>query len=313
VQLCVPRPETCDGIDNDCDGAIDEGIAPADITCGAGACANTGVRVCVNGAFQDRCTPLQAGVEGPFGDATCADVIDNNCNGLTDASDPGCVATCVPTQEVCDGLDNDCDGVVDNNLPTTSTTCGVGGCATTGELVCQNGQFIDTCVPRQSGTEGPFGDHSCSDNVDNDCDALVDVADPGCNAPPVEEACFDQVDNDSDGLVDCADPDCAGAVNGPCDTGLASSCAAGQVQCVNGAAACVQLEFPQQEICDDGIDNDCDNQIDCADRNCRRNPACSTTTGAEGKGKTCTDGKDNDGDGKIDCDDSDCAANRACK
>jgi len=33
------------------------------------------------------CTPA---TEGPFGDATCADGVDNDCDGLTDGADPDC-------------------------------------------------------------------------------------------------------------------------------------------------------------------------------------------------------------------------------
>ena len=36
------------------------------------------------------CTPV---TEGPFGDATCADGIDNDCDGLIDADDPDCQQT----------------------------------------------------------------------------------------------------------------------------------------------------------------------------------------------------------------------------
>ena len=37
------------------------------------------------------------------------------------------------------------------------------------------------------------------------------------------------------------------------------------------------------------------------------------TGGTEGKGQTCSDGLDNDGDGLVDCADPDCSKNKACK
>ncbi len=270
VQQCVPTTEICDGVDNDCDGQIDEGIAPVTINCGVGACATSGQRVCVNGRLADQCTPLPAGVEGPFGTATCADGIDNDCDGIVDAADQNCVLVCVPTPEICDGKDNDCNGVIDDNIAATPTTCGVGACANNGQRVCQNGQLVDTCQPRPAGAEQFGVGTACSDNIDNDCDTLVDAADPGCftPAPAVEQACFDGVDNDLDGRVDCADPDCATAVDAACNTGLAGPCAAGQTKCVNGAAACVQNVLPIAEICTDGIDNNCDGLTD----NCQVQP-----------------------------------------
>lgn len=57
------------------------------------------------------------------------------------------------------------------------------------------------------------------------------------------------------------------------------------------------------EICDDGIDNDKDNLIDCEDIDCVGDPACV---------EVCDDGIDNDGDGRVDCDDSDCDGDASC-
>jgi hypothetical protein len=75
---------------------------------------------------------------------------------------------------------------------------------------------------------------TCGDWLDNDCDGLVDCADPACSGV-VPEACGDTLDNDCDGFADCADGDCGPAGD---------------------------------EDCSDGLDNDCDGQIDCADSDC---------------------------------------------
>ena len=172
----------CDGIDDDCDGVADNNYVPIDTTCGVGACASTGQKICDNGQTTDTCVEGTPGTEGPAGDATCSDSVDNDCDGSTDADDTDCVAGCIPTGDDsnCDGIDDDCDGVADNNYVPIDTTCGVGACASTGQKICDNGQRIDTCVEGTPGTEGPAGDATCSDSVDNDCDGSTDAVDPDC-------------------------------------------------------------------------------------------------------------------------------------
>ena len=60
---------------------------------------------------------------------------------------------------------------------------------------------------------------------------------------------------------------------------------------------------PPIEICNNGIDDDGDGLIDCADVfQCAGFAACSS----EGANFNCADGIDNDGDGKIDCADDEC-------
>ena len=61
-----------------------------------------------------------------------------------------------------------------------ATSCGVGICAATGNLSCFGGAEVDTCTPAQPAAEGPPGDATCTDGLDNDCDGLTDANDPDC-------------------------------------------------------------------------------------------------------------------------------------
>ncbi|HEU0109091.1 MAG TPA: MopE-related protein, partial [Vicinamibacteria bacterium] len=81
-----PVPEVCNGIDDDCNGAVDDGLGT--ITCGLGACQNV-VASCRSGMPQ-ACVPRP------------------------------------PHAEICDGIDNDCDGTVDEGVcgPPGPETCG---------------------------------------------------------------------------------------------------------------------------------------------------------------------------------------------
>ena len=193
-------PEICDNKDNNGNGLIDEGLGVGDpCSVGVGACQASGVKVCKgDGTTATVCNAVAKAPqpEGPFGDPSCSDGIDNNCDGKTDFpnpitnpnGDPGCTKP-----EVCDGLDNDGDGVIDNGFPDLGQPCslGTGACAATGVKVCSADGKGTVCnaVPHTASIEGPSVPGSCSDGIDNDCDGLIDKDDPSCGTVGLRITC----------------------------------------------------------------------------------------------------------------------------
>ena len=248
IALANTNDLSCDGVDDDCDGQLDENYVPIEVNCGVGTCADTSTTRCVAGEVTDRCL-----VRSPTGDDSDCDGRDDDCDGSTDESfveevtncgqgvctSTGvarCIngnyeSTCNPTEPIsldesaCDGLDNDCDGRVDESFVSNRNHCGFGVCYAVGSSSCTNGVEGSNCAPL-----APTGNDADCDQIDQDCDDRSDE-----HYPPVIDEC---------GI-------------GVCYNTAESSCVEGLVQ-----NNCVPLPQNGNDADCDDLDNDCDGQND---------------------------------------------------
>ena len=184
--VCAPTTasmrETCNAIDDDCDGQVDETL---DITA---PCYPGGTQGCVLGAGAYACEGVCAA-----GMTRCAAGGGVECVGA--------VPPLSATDATCDGTDDDCDGAIDEDCSCTAGamqdcyggpagTDGIGRCRS-GTQTCAGGRFGD-CV----GETRPEVETCANPRADDDCDGMVDdVAGLGasCLATGVSGVCVDGV------------------------------------------------------------------------------------------------------------------------
>ncbi len=197
-----PGVEICNGVDDDCDGDVDEDFLMLGRACEnslKGACNRKGIFVCSPDRMSVVCdaSPAEPSKEICNG-------IDDDCNGMTDegalegvgqACGGGVSAACVAgktkceggrlvcdtmmgsgSEEKCNGLDDNCDGVVDNGVKGEGDVCAcaphdlktlmTGECSP-GKLMCNGKEPLDCagCVPPRAET---------CDGKDNNCDGMID-------------------------------------------------------------------------------------------------------------------------------------------
>ncbi|MCA9559855.1 MAG: putative metal-binding motif-containing protein [Myxococcales bacterium] len=224
--------EWCNGLDDDCDGTVDEGNPlatgpgdpPRDPRCGS---------PCQGVACACLLAPLVCSTNGRPGNTVeladrfvCLGVVANEFS------------------ERCNGIDDDCDAQLDEG---TEITCHTYADASVNVGICREG--LAWCnAPEGAGVEqrracqeeiSPQSE-TCN-NQDDDCDGTVDERDEG---GPLERRCFPSYDG-----FDGARPG-----NGPCRRGT-ETCGGGQW------GACVGAVGPSRDVCN-GLDDDCDGNSD---------------------------------------------------
>jgi len=278
---CAPDPdgETCNGVDDDCDGNADEGYAGVGDACevGVGGCLVAGTTVCTADGQATEC----GAVEGTPGAELCGTTVDE-----------------------------DCDGEVDEGFPNLGQACsaGAGACAATGTYGCNVGGLDTIC----SANPGMMTAEVC-DAIDNDCNGFVDegfqVA-QACDGPTDTDLCLEGVwacdgaggracsdatpstlDLCGGGDQDCnpatADGSQDATIGQPCDgTTDTDSCAEGNRGCSGGNYTCSDATSSTTELCaGNAVDENCDGFVD-EGYNLNDDTACWTVNLGEISGDT---------------------------
>ena len=181
IDTCVPTAEMCDGVDNDCDGIIDNNLGDVGMPteCGElGACGGTGVTMCENGVIVDSCVPG------------------------------------APTPEMCNGIDDDCDGLVDDGVGVDDgDACTVDTCFAGTEvytpLIVDDGNVctLDSCDPVTGAVHAPLeADDGNACTVDT-CDPVTGPTYTVLSVDDGNACTIDRCDPETGAVYTEADPD----------------------------------------------------------------------------------------------------------
>ncbi len=215
----------------------------------------------------------------------CLDGLDNDEDGFVDCEDLDCWAvelSCVPAGGSCDAPAN----LNDYPAGFAGTTAGFGNnlaASACGAYSDNSGEDVVF-----SYTAPAFGTYTFVLDPDDDFDSTLGVS-PDC--PSSVATCLGDQDLGT-GSTEKVELELAEGqqVFILVDSYYSDS--------PGGFILTVETDF-QEGICDDGLDDDGDELVDCADPDCDGQVGCIELF--------CDDGIDNDEDGSVDCDDNDCA------
>ncbi len=211
VGAVLPQPEICNGLDDDCDGSIDETFNLSSDPLNCGACGNVcGASLPNGGNANWKC------VSGTCQIDTCDAGFHDNLNGASDGCEFGPCFTSNSGVEVCDGVDNDCDGTIDEaaDIGAAPAICSQQGecsgtvascpCENTPDTGCNGGTCVTSCS-NPSGWEcnyqqmntmfgraisldasGNIVPETVCDGKDNDCNGIIDDNQP----PMAHDDCY---------------------------------------------------------------------------------------------------------------------------
>jgi hypothetical protein len=260
------QAEVCvDGVDNDCNGSVDDGCPCQDGTTSACSTAcGKGSQVCKAGKLGPCSAPAPA--------TEVCNGLDDDCDGKIDGMTMPCSTACgmgtetctagkwsacsakAPAVETCNGVDDDCDGKIDGITQSCTSACGMG------TETCTAGKW-SACSAKSPVTE------TCN-GIDDDCDGKIDGMTQSCSTTcgagtetctagkwsacsakmPQAETC-NGLDDDCDGKIDGMSQSCS------------TACGTGTQTCNSGVWSACPVKTPQPEVCN-GQDDNCNGQAD---------------------------------------------------